>query len=69
MKVLLEPETEKILGVHIVGAEASILIQGYVYLLEAGKDRAPFLGEVISDEGKKPVKQSQSTISRIKPLR
>lgn len=69
-KVILEKETEKILGVHIVGYQASILIQGYVYLMQAGADRAPELGDYASEEARRAraadtVKYSPNTASAI----
>lgn len=35
VKVLVHPETQRILGVHIIGTQASLLMQSYVYLLNA----------------------------------
>lgn len=69
-KVILEKETERILGVHIIGGEASILIQGYVYLMQAGADRAPELAEHASEEvqrarASEPVKYSANTASAV----
>lgn len=69
-KVILEKETEKILGVHIVGYQASILIQGYVYLMQAGADRAPQLGDEASEDAKRareadPVKYAANTASAV----
>lgn len=69
-KVILEKETEKILGVHIVGYQASILIQGYVYLMQAGSDRAPELADFASEDAKQaraadPVKYAPNTASAV----
>jgi mycothione reductase len=36
VKVIVEQETGKILGCHIVGSEAAILVQQIVYIMNAG---------------------------------
>tara|TARA_B100000315_G_scaffold257156_1_gene305065 strand:+ start:413 stop:790 length:378 start_codon:yes stop_codon:yes gene_type:complete len=59
VKVIVDAENYKILGAHIIGPEASILVQQIVYLMNAGEQdyfplgRAqtihPALSEVIID--------------------
>jgi pyruvate/2-oxoglutarate dehydrogenase complex dihydrolipoamide dehydrogenase (E3) component len=36
VKVIVEQETDKILGCHIVGSDAAILVQQIVYIMNAG---------------------------------
>ncbi len=38
VKVIVDAETQKILGAHIIGPEASILVQQIVYLMNAGDE-------------------------------
>ena len=44
VKVIVDAENNKILGAHIIGPEASVLVQQIVYLMNAGtKDYLPIV--------------------------
>lgn len=42
MKLIVDPETDRVLGVHMVGAEAGEIIQGLAVALKAGATKAVF---------------------------
>ena len=48
VKLVVDGKTETILGIHIIGPQASILIQPYVNLMSAGKESIVPLHEEIS---------------------
>ena len=42
MKLIVEPKSDRVVGVHMVGAEAGEIIQGLAVALKAGATKAVF---------------------------
>ena len=42
MKIIVDKKTDKVVGVHMVGAEAGEIIQGIAIALKAGATKAVF---------------------------
>ena len=42
MKLVVDPQTDRVLGVHMVGPEAGEIIQGFATALKAGATKSVF---------------------------
>lgn len=61
-KIIIENKTNKILGVHIIGEEASILIQPYVELMNSGKKYIIPLNKDIEFDMSKKLRQENYSV-------
>jgi glutathione reductase (NADPH) len=42
MKLIVEPESDRVVGIHMVGADAGEIIQGFAVALKGGATKAQF---------------------------
>ena len=42
MKLVVDPVTDKVLGVHVVGSDAPEMVQGFAVALKCGATKAQF---------------------------
>ena len=61
-KIIVENKTDKILGVHIIGDEASVLIQPYVELMNSGKKYIKIINEDIASDITKKLRDENYSI-------